>query len=91
MSEIQQSNSAQPGPSTLHEYVLDRLARSKGRWPEIARATGVSYKTLSKIASREIADPGVSHIERLARHFRQAELEAAASAPQFPAFMTALE
>lgn len=60
---------------SIHEYVLSKLAASKGRWPRIAEETGLSKRTIEKIASREIPNPGVVSIETLARHFRQAELQ----------------
>lgn len=56
---------------SLHEFVISRLDKAKGKWPSIATAAGVSRRTLEKIARREIADPGVSHIEKLARYFRE--------------------
>lgn len=56
---------------SIYQYVIDQLARSKGTWPEVAEQSGVSRRTIEKIASGEIADPGVSHIEKLARHFRE--------------------
>lgn len=49
---------------------MTQLAQAKGTWPLIAEATGVSNRTIQKIASGEIADPGVSHIEKLAGYFR---------------------
>lgn len=55
---------------SLHEYVLERLEASKGRWARVAEGSGVSRRTVEKIARREIVDPGVSHIEKLARYFR---------------------
>jgi len=58
-------------PTPLHALVLERLEASKGTWPAIAKETGVSKRTIEKIASREIEDPGVSHIEKLARYFEQ--------------------
>lgn len=58
-------------PESLYAYVMDRLEASRGRWPDIAKAAGVSHRTLEKIARREIQDPGVSHIEKLARYFRK--------------------
>ncbi len=58
---------------TLHDYVLSELASSKGNWVAIAEATGVSHRTIDKIARREIKDPGVSHIEKLAKYFRTIE------------------
>jgi len=56
---------------SLHAFVVAELAASKGTWPLIAEATGVSNRTIQKIASGEIADPGVSHIEKLAGYFRE--------------------
>lgn len=50
---------------------MAQLAAAKGTWPLIAEATGVSNRTIQKIASGEIADPGVSHIEKLAGYFRE--------------------
>lgn len=56
---------------TIHEQVLAHLEAAKGRWPVVARESGVSVRTLSKIARREIADPGVSHIQKLYDYFRE--------------------
>lgn len=55
---------------SMHQFVLDSLEKAKGTWPAIAEATGVSKRTIEKIASGAIEDPGVSHIEALARYFR---------------------
>jgi transcriptional regulator with XRE-family HTH domain len=55
---------------SLHDFVITKLQEAKGSWPSIAEATGVSNRTIQKIASREINDPGVSHIEKLAKYFR---------------------
>ena len=56
---------------SLHAFVISRLHAAKGSWPAIALATGVSKRTIEKIASGEIEDPGVSHIEKLAGYFRE--------------------
>jgi hypothetical protein len=56
---------------SMHAFVISRLHAAKGNWPAIALATGVSKRTIEKIASREIEDPGVSHIEKLAMYFRE--------------------
>lgn len=61
---------------SLHEFVISQLQDTKGTWPAIAEATGVSLRTMQKIANGEIADPGVSHIEKLANHFRRAQAAA---------------
>lgn len=55
----------------IYQYVMQQLEASKGRWPAVAQGSGVSLRTLGKISRREIADPGVSHIEKLASYFRQ--------------------
>jgi hypothetical protein len=55
---------------SLYEYVLESLERSKGEWPEVAEGSGVSKRTIEKISSREIKDPGISHVEALANYFR---------------------
>ena len=55
---------------SLHDYVLRKLADAKGRWADVADGSGVSRRTLEKIARKEIEDPGVSHIQKLADYFR---------------------
>jgi len=52
------------------EYVIEQLGAWKGRWPTVAEGSGVSKRTIEKIANREIADPGVSHIQKLYDWFR---------------------
>lgn len=54
---------------SIYQFVMDQLQQHKGRWPAVARGSGVPKRTLEKIARREIADPGVSHIEALATYF----------------------
>lgn len=56
---------------SIYAYVMSELRRSKGSWPTVAEGSGVSRRTIEKIASGEIADPGVSHIEKLASYFRE--------------------
>lgn len=60
-----------PTEQSLHEFVIAQLQESRGEWPVIAEATEVSIRTIQKIASRVIKDPGVSHIEKLAAYFRE--------------------
>ena len=57
----------------MHAFVISRLQAAKGQWRTIAEATGMSKRTIEKIASGEIEDPGVSHIEKLAGYFRSQE------------------
>lgn len=56
--------------TSIYDYVMSELESSKGTWPEVAEGSGVSRRTLEKIARKEINDPGVSHIEKLAKYFR---------------------
>ncbi len=63
--------------TSLHQYVLGGLEATKGRWPEVADKSGVSKRTLEKIARGEIVDPGVSHIEKLASYFQEIGYSAA--------------
>lgn len=54
----------------LYAYVMGRLRSSNLSYREIAEGAGMSRRTVEKIARQEIADPGVSHIEKLAVFFR---------------------
>jgi transcriptional regulator with XRE-family HTH domain len=56
---------------SLHQFVLREL-RSRGDLTirEVAEGAGISHRTVQKILSGEIADPGVSHCEKLATYFR---------------------
>lgn len=55
---------------SIYAYVLTELESAKGNWTKVAKATRMSKRTIEKIARREIEDPGVSHIEKLAAYFR---------------------
>ena len=54
----------------MYEFVMNQLQERKGSWPAVSRGSGVSVKTVAKIARREIKDPGVSHIQALHDYFR---------------------
>jgi hypothetical protein len=60
--------------TSLHEYVLARLQEvtTEDGYDALAKGSGVPKSTLKKIKWRQIKDPGVSHIEALARFFREA-------------------
>lgn len=58
---------------SMYEFVLSQLQATKGNWPTVARESGVSFRTVEKIARRQIKDPGVSHIQKLADYFRACE------------------
>jgi glucose-6-phosphate dehydrogenase assembly protein OpcA len=59
--------------SDILSYVLRKLEETRGQWPAIARASGVPYDTITKIAQRQIEDPKVNKVQRLANYFRLAE------------------
>ena len=58
---------------SIHAYVLEKLQEYKGRWTEVSEATGMSKRTIEKIARREVEDPRVSNVEALANYFRNNE------------------
>jgi hypothetical protein len=58
---------------SMHDYVVEKLNAAKGQWTAVADASGVSKRTLEKIARREIEDPGVSHVQKLFDYFRSLE------------------
>jgi transcriptional regulator with XRE-family HTH domain len=62
---------------SIHSYVIEQLQAAKGRWSEIAVATGISKRTIEKIAREEIPNPGVKSVESLARYFRESDSAAA--------------
>ena len=39
---------------SIYQYVLDQLQRAKGDWSAVALASGVSRRTIEKIARKEI-------------------------------------
>lgn len=62
----------------LLPFVIDGLRRHKGAWAEIARETGVSAKTISRIVNGVSEDPGVRKCEALARNIRLRDEQALA-------------
>ena len=52
----------------LIDQVLDYLASTKRQWPEVSRATGVPYSTLTKIYQRVNRDPRISTVQRILDH-----------------------
>lgn len=63
---------------SLYGYVVGQLAATELTYQEVAEGSGLSKRTVEKIARKEIADPGVSHCEKLAAFFRSREQKAAA-------------
>lgn len=52
-------------------FVKRRLSETRGRWPDVARGSGVPISTVRKIAQGQIADPAVSKVEALADYFER--------------------
>lgn len=61
----------------LLDYVLAQLEATRGQWPTIAKEADVPYDTITKIAQRQIEDPKVSKLQKLANYFRAREAAAA--------------
>lgn len=55
--------------SNLLDFVLTSLRRRDRPWVEVAKATGVPYDTLKKIANGVTPNPGVKHVQALADYF----------------------
>lgn len=55
----------------LLDYVVERLEAARGSWPEVVKSSGVPMSTLDRIARRATRNPGVRHVEALARYFRE--------------------
>src|SRR5579863_6377892 len=39
---------------SIYQYVLAELEQAKGHWPEVAEGTGISRRTIEKIARQEV-------------------------------------
>ena len=52
--------------NTLLETTL-ALLRERGKYREVAAATGLGYEWIAKLAQNRISDPGVNKIETLYR------------------------
>lgn len=50
-------------------FVLRKLEETRGQWVEVARASGVPYHTLTKIAQGQSPDPRIDTVQRLVSHF----------------------
>lgn len=62
---------------SILDFVVDRLDAEKGRWPEIAAASGVPYRTVQKIGSGKTRMPTLGNVEKLANYFRSQPAQAA--------------
>jgi len=55
---------------SVYEFVMDELEKTRGGWLDIASSTGISISTIKKIGYRDVENPGVLTIEKLAQYFR---------------------
>lgn len=55
------------------DYVRDQLMAARGTWPKVAAESGVSRRTLEKIARAETRNPSFANVEKLHRYFRGQE------------------
>lgn len=62
-------------PESIYQFVLERLAKSRERWAEIADGSGVPLRSLEKIGRKEWTNPGVQNIDKLAQYFRRESAE----------------
>jgi transcriptional regulator with XRE-family HTH domain len=58
----------------LYQFVMEQLANAAVSYREIAEGSGVSRRTIEKIARREIESPGIQKIEKLAEYFRREQV-----------------
>lgn len=49
-----------------HKNIVKRLQTHKGRWPEIARGGGMSYRTLKKVADGTTKNPTIGTLAKIA-------------------------
>lgn len=70
----------------MYDFVIARLLETprgmtrKAYWDRVAADNKINRRTLEKIARSEIVDPGVSHIEKMAKYFGYTPRKAAAVA-----------
>ena len=58
--------------TSLYQFVLLKLESAKGHWPSVAAGSGVSKRTIEKIARQETQNPGIRNVEALAEYFKRA-------------------
>lgn len=55
---------------STHQYVVEQLQAVKGQWPTVSDKTGVSLRTIEKIANRKKPPKAVTNLEKLTTYFR---------------------
>lgn len=69
-------------PEPILVGVRRDLKRTRGRWADVAKNSGVPYHTLIKIAQGTVADPRVSTVQLLVDYFARNQPAGPAAAPQ---------
>ena len=64
----------------LYDFVMGCFAQCEYTYQEVADGSGVPRRTVEKIARREIDDPGVSNVQKIADFFRADAKRARAAA-----------
>lgn len=67
---------------TILAGVCRDLARTRGRWTEVAKDSGVPYHTLVKIAQGAVTDPRIGTIQLLVDYFGRPNTAAAEPAQE---------
>jgi len=67
--------------TTLLENTVARLVAHKSRYAEIARATGVSYSTLTKLAQGHSDNPTIANLQTVIEALDEFEKQDAAPPP----------
>lgn len=60
----------------MYEQIIAMLHKHKGKYRQIAAATGLDYDWLTQVSQRRIADPGIKKMEKLSEHLQQLEADA---------------
>lgn len=61
---------------SIYAFVMSRLEADSASWQTVAQGAEVPYSTVYKIGKRIVKNPGVSHVEKLAKYFRQKKARA---------------
>lgn len=62
----------------MHQFVITKLREWRYRRPEIAAETGISLRTIEKIAREEVKNPGIRHVQTLHDFFQSHDSNTAA-------------
>jgi hypothetical protein len=55
----------------MFSFIKRKLGETKGRWPDVAKGSGVPVSTVRKIGQGQVTDPGVNTAQALADYFHR--------------------